>query len=86
MNWMILITTSSNQEMTRAFGVKSISNQIRYHLPKPRGSELPLWCPLNSGSLSVPQLLYIKLLSDKTHRDKAIKRFIFTFLTVSIQL
>nr|AFK42481.1 unknown [Lotus japonicus] len=24
--------------------------------PKPRGSELPLWYPLNSGSLSVPQL------------------------------
>lgn len=27
------------------------------YIPKPRGSEFPLWYPLNSGSLSVPQLL-----------------------------
>jgi hypothetical protein len=79
---------NKSSKMTRALGVKSISNQMNYHLPKPRGSELPLWYPLNSGSLSVPQLLYITLLSDKRHSHtyKEIWQIYIIFLTVSIRL
>lgn len=57
---------------------------MRYHLPKPRGSELPLWYPLNSGSLSVPQLLYITLLSDKRHKDKHVCKIYIPYWVNSI--